>query len=148
MLALCTEASRACCDTVAAGGGIPVLLRLVASAGRDKSLQEPLRSALLCLAHLSRSGQCAGEVFGQPGLLNLLGDLLQHYRDREVTAGRTWALAGRAMCLCGWAGQQLWLCWRCRPVLEVAALWVTVPRSAGHALLLPLPPSPRRRRCS
>lgn len=69
---------------VADAGGTPVLLRLVQSAGRDKGSAEGLRWALLCLAHLSRYRLHAEVVFGEAGLLVLVGDILVANRDREV----------------------------------------------------------------
>lgn len=83
-LAHCMEASTTCCSMVADAGGTAALLRLVQSASRDKSCQDALRWALLCLGHLCRQSQRADEVFRQEGLLGLLADLLQHHRDREV----------------------------------------------------------------
>ncbi len=89
-LALCTEASNVCCHMVAAGGGTAALLHLLQSAGRDKSCQDALRGALLCLAHLCRHRGRAEEVFHQEGLLMLLAKLLADHRDKEV---------GRRSCL-------------------------------------------------
>ena len=83
-LAACTEASNTCCDMVAAAGGMAVLLRLVQSGNRDKSCQEALRCALLCLANLCRHQGRAGEAFEEEGLLGQLAKLLADNRDREV----------------------------------------------------------------
>ncbi|GAB4814747.1 hypothetical protein N2152v2_001793 [Parachlorella kessleri] len=82
-LAACTEASNTCCDMVAAAGGMAVLLRLVQSGSRDKSCQEALRYALLCLANLCRQQGRAEEVFEEEGLLGQLAKLLADNRERE-----------------------------------------------------------------
>eukprot|EP00887_Chlorella_sp_A99_P006848 scaffold2.g6848.t1 len=77
-LALCTEASRGCCDLVVHGGGVPALLDLVQAVHRSKQQWTSCGGHWRCWPT-----EHAGAVFAESGVLALLGDVMQLQRERE-----------------------------------------------------------------
>lgn len=97
-LARCTEASLTSCIMVVETGALTTLLCGAVASGRDKTLSEPLRAALQCIANVCSCRSLVNNLFYKSlenGSISQLVDLLQQLREREKPFMATVAILER-----------------------------------------------------
>jgi abnormal spindle-like microcephaly-associated protein len=98
-LAYCTEASLTSCTLVVETGALKTLLSGAVASGRDKkTLGEPLKWALQCIANVCSCRSLVNNVFYsclKDGSITQLVDLLQQLREREEPFMATLAILNR-----------------------------------------------------
>lgn len=97
-LARCTDASLSSCAMLVEAGALTTLLCGAIASGRDKTLGEPLKWALVCIANVCSCRSLVNKVFYssiEDGGFTQLVDLLQQLREREEPFMATLAILQR-----------------------------------------------------